>query len=100
MLILNVLLLLAGLAAIAFTARADRLQVFLCLGVVWLSIFFKLGSLPLLQPDEGRNAEVAREMMDSGAWLSPSYNGVAYLDKPAFYFKAVALSFAWFGLSE
>jgi 4-amino-4-deoxy-L-arabinose transferase-like glycosyltransferase len=68
--------------------------------VVWLALFFKLGSLPLLQPDEGRNAEVAREMKESGAWLSPSYNGIAYLDKPAFYFKAVALSLAAFGNNE
>jgi hypothetical protein len=70
------------------------------LAVVWFALFFRLGSLPLLQPDEGRNAEVAREMKESGAWLSPSYNGIAYLDKPAFYFKAVALSLAAFGNNE
>ncbi len=54
----------------------------------------------MLQPDEGRNAEVAREMKESGAWLSPSYNGITYLDKPAFYFKAVALSLTAFGDNE
>ena len=53
-----------------------------------------------MQPDEGRNAEVAREMKQSGAWLVPTYNGVDYLDKPAFYFKAVALSLAAFGDNE
>ena len=68
--------------------------------MVWFALFFKLGSLPLLQPDEGRNAEVAREMKESGAWLSPSYDGIAYLDKPAFFFKAVALSLAAFGNNE
>jgi 4-amino-4-deoxy-L-arabinose transferase-like glycosyltransferase len=68
--------------------------------VVWFALFFRLGSLPLLQPDEGRNAEVAREMKESGAWLSPSYDGIAYLDKPAFFFKAVALSLAAFGNNE
>ena len=68
--------------------------------MVWFALFFRLGTLPLLQPDEGRNAEVAREMKESGAWLSPSYNGITYLDKPAFYFKAVALSLAAFGDNE
>ncbi len=68
--------------------------------VVWVALFFRLGFLPLINPDEGRNAEVAREMKESGAWLSPSYNGIAYLDKPAFYFKAVALSLAAFGDNE
>ena len=74
--------------------------VLFALAVVWLALFFRLGALPLLQPDEGRNAEVAREMKESGAWLSPSYNGIAYLDKPAFYFKAVALSLTAFGDNE
>jgi 4-amino-4-deoxy-L-arabinose transferase-like glycosyltransferase len=68
--------------------------------VAWVAICFRLGALPLEQPDEGRNAEVAREMKVSGAWLAPTYNGIAYLDKPAFYFKAVALSLAMFGDSE
>jgi 4-amino-4-deoxy-L-arabinose transferase-like glycosyltransferase len=54
----------------------------------------------LLAPDEGRNAEVGREMQASGAWLVPTYNGVDYLDKPAFYFKTVALSLALFGKNE
>jgi 4-amino-4-deoxy-L-arabinose transferase-like glycosyltransferase len=53
-----------------------------------------------MQPDEGRNAEVAREMKESGAWLVPTYNGLPYLDKPSFYFKTVALSFALFGETE
>jgi hypothetical protein len=70
------------------------------LAVVWFALFFQLGKLPLLQPDEGRNAEVAREMKESGAWLSPTYDGITYLDKPAFYFKAVALSLEVFGNNE
>ena len=74
--------------------------VLFALAVVWLALFFRLGNLPLLQPDEGRNAEVAREMKESGSWLSPSYNGITYLDKPAFYFKTVALSLAAFGDNE
>ena len=77
-----------------------RIALLFALAAIWFSLFFQLGNLPLLQPDEGRNAEVAREMKLSGAWLSPSYNDLAYLDKPAFYFKAVALSLAAFGDNE
>lgn len=33
-------------------------------------------------------------------WLVPTYDGLTYLDKPAFYFKTVALSFSLFGESE
>jgi 4-amino-4-deoxy-L-arabinose transferase-like glycosyltransferase len=68
--------------------------------IVFSTLCLRLGYLPLLAPDEGRNAEVAREMAASGAWLVPTYNGVPYLDKPAFYFKAVALSLEAFGDNE
>lgn len=68
--------------------------------VVFAAICFRLGHLPLLAPDEGRNAEVGREMKESGAWLVPTYDGVDYLDKPAFYFKTVAVSLAIFGQNE
>ena len=62
--------------------------------------FGRLGELPLIDPDEGRNAEVAREMAESGAWVVPTFNAIPYLDKPALYFRAVALSFGAFGRSE
>ncbi len=80
--------------------RSQGAGVVLVLAVIWFALFFELGKLPLIQPDEGRNAEVAREMNGSGAWLSPSYDGITYLDKPAFYFKAVALSLTAFGDNE
>jgi len=63
-------------------------------------LFARLGELPLIDPDEGRNAEVAREMAESGAWVVPVYNAIPYLDKPALYFRVVALSFGAFGRSE
>jgi hypothetical protein len=79
--------------------RVARL-VALVIVVAWTCIFFRLGGLPLLQPDEGRNAEVAREMLASDSWLVPTYNGLAYLDKPAFYFRLVAESLRTFGNTE
>jgi hypothetical protein len=62
--------------------------------------FAGLGRLPLLEPDEGRNAEVAREMLVSGDWITPHYNTFAYLDKPAVFFWLVAGSFKIAGISE
>ena len=63
-------------------------------------LFSGLGSVALMQPDEGRNAEVAREMAISGSWLVPTLEGHPYLDKPAAYFAAVALSLRVFGVNE
>ncbi len=62
--------------------------------------FVGLGRLPLLEPDEGRNAEVAREMLVSGNWLTPHYDTFTYLDKPAVFFWMVAAAFRMGGVSE
>lgn len=69
---------------------------------VWLIFFLLPGAttMPLLEPDEGRNAEVAREMLRGGDWITPHYNGYPYLDKPAPFFWLVAASFKTFGVSE
>jgi len=63
-------------------------------------LFFRLGSVPLMQPDEGRNSEVAREMAVGSSWLVPTLEGLPYLDKPALYFAMVAASLSVFGVNE
>ena len=54
-------------------------------------------TLPLLDPDEGRNAEVGREMAVSGDVLVPHLAGMPYLDKPPAFFWLIALSVRRFG---
>ena len=61
---------------------------------------FRLGSYPLANPDEGRNAEIAREMVASGDWVTPRLDGVNYFEKPPLVYWAVAGSFALFGSNE
>jgi len=68
--------------------------------VAAILFFAGLGRLPLLDPDEGRNAEVARAMLATGDWITPHYNSLAYLDKPAVFFWLVAGSFRLLGISE
>ncbi len=79
--------------------RIDRLYPAVAVLTLFL-LFFRLGSLPLLNPDEGRNAGIALEMSQSGEWLVPTYLGAAYLDKPAVFFDSVAASFLVFGPTE
>lgn len=79
---------------------SNRALAWLAVAIVFVTLCFRLGYLPLLEPDEERNAEVAREMKDSGSWLVPTFDGLDCLDKPAFYFKTVSLSLAAIGNNE
>ncbi|HEY6193457.1 MAG TPA: hypothetical protein VI504_00300, partial [Candidatus Eisenbacteria bacterium] len=71
---------------------------------VWLVLAASLaGSLaiasafPLVDPDEGRNAQVASEMAAHGDVVVPHLAGVPYLDKPPALFALAALSIRAFG---
>lgn len=68
--------------------------------VLVLSWFGSLGYRALTSPDEGRYAEIAREMSLSGDWVTPRYNGVKYFEKPVLLYWATATAFALFGESE
>lgn len=52
---------------------------------------------PLVDPDEGRNAEIAREMTVDGDLVVPHLAGMPYLDKPPAFFWAAALAIRAFG---
>jgi 4-amino-4-deoxy-L-arabinose transferase-like glycosyltransferase len=63
-------------------------------------LFFKLGDPALFEPDEGRNAEVAREILLLKDWVTPHYDFIPRLDKPVFFYWLIALSYKVFGVSE
>ncbi|TAM50279.1 MAG: glycosyltransferase family 39 protein [Paraburkholderia sp.] len=67
----------------------------LALALVW---FVPLGWRHLVPSDEGRYAEMAREMFVTGDWITPRYNGYKYFEKPPLQTWMNALTFAWFGI--
>ncbi|HEY1234245.1 MAG TPA: glycosyltransferase family 39 protein [Candidatus Binatia bacterium] len=64
------------------------------------ALFLKLGAPALFEPDEGRNAEKAREILLLDDWITPHENFLVVLDKPIFYYWLVAASYETFGVSE
>lgn len=65
-----------------------------------LGWFVFLSSYALWDPDEGRYAEIPREMLASGDWITPRLNGIKYFEKPPLQYWATAVAFEVFGESE
>ena len=59
-----------------------------------------LGVRTLVPPDEGRYAEIGREMFVSGDWITTRLNGIKYFEKPPLQAWMNALTFTLFGLGE
>ncbi len=57
-------------------------------------------SFYLFEPDEGRYAEIPREMLRHGEWIVPSLQGEPYLDKPPLLYWLVMLSYSIFGVHD
>jgi len=85
--------------AIDFQGRERWLYVGLAalLVVVWLAT---LANRPLFNPDEGRYAEIPREMLSGGDWVIPHLNGLDYIEKPPLQYWATASMYRLFGVSE
>jgi 4-amino-4-deoxy-L-arabinose transferase-like glycosyltransferase len=73
-----------GIAVVSFT-------------VFWFAL---LAQRPLFDPDEGRYAEIPREMLSGGDWVIPHLNGLIYLEKPPLQYWLTALAFRALGPSE
>jgi len=68
--------------------------------VVVFLFFFLLGGRGLNEPDEGRYAEIGREMVETGDWLVPTIWYVPHLDKPPMAYWLAGAGIAAFGLNE
>jgi 4-amino-4-deoxy-L-arabinose transferase-like glycosyltransferase len=75
----------------------DLLILILVLGIPF---FQYLGALPLIDPDEGRYAEIPREMLERGDLITPTLNYVKYFEKPPLLYWINAASMKIFGLNE
>lgn len=71
------------------------LLVIFCL--IW---FYMLGARALVPTDEGRYAEMGREMAATGDWITTRLNGIKYFEKPPLQAWMNALTFRVFGLGE
>jgi 4-amino-4-deoxy-L-arabinose transferase-like glycosyltransferase len=62
--------------------------------------FFRLGSVRLFDVDEAVFAQAAKEMIETGDWITPTYNGENRFDKPIFFYWMLTASYGVFGINE
>ncbi len=77
-----------------------RAHPFILLILCAVLFFYGLGNLGLTDRDEGSNAEAAREMLQSGDWMTPALNGAPRFAKPAMISWLISGTYRLFGVSE
>lgn len=84
-------------APIAALSRRSWFALVVVLALVW---FANLDVRALQHPDEGRYAEIAREMVATGDWVTPRLDGLKYFEKPPLQYWLTAASFEAFEVDE
>ncbi|HEX7339521.1 MAG TPA: glycosyltransferase family 39 protein [Rhodanobacteraceae bacterium] len=79
-------------------AACRRALPLICLALLAAVWFVGLGYRPLFGHDEGRYAEIAREMVVSGNWVTPRLNGLRYFEKPPLQYWVTATAYEVFGI--
>lgn len=78
-----------------------RLLAACALGLIAIVYSADLGTPALLdEPNDAQYAEVAREMVERGDWLSPHLNDVIFLNKPPLLYWLIASAYTLFGIDE
>jgi len=89
-----------GSAQVPASRRTMRAAGIALVALFLLLWFGGLDHRKLVEPDEGRYAEVAREMMDSGDFITPRLNGFKHFTKPPLQYWMSAIAFRLFGPNE
>ena len=74
--------------------------VILIAATLYVSYFSHLGALGFVGPDEPRYAWIARDMAETGDWVTPRLYGKPWFEKPPLFYWGAAISFKLFGVSE
>jgi 4-amino-4-deoxy-L-arabinose transferase-like glycosyltransferase len=67
---------------------------------LYVCYFSHLGAIGFVGPDEPRYAWIARDMMETGDWVTPRLYGKPWFEKPPLLYWGAGLCFKWFGVSE
>jgi 4-amino-4-deoxy-L-arabinose transferase-like glycosyltransferase len=72
----------------------------LILATLYVCYFSHLGAIGFVGPDEPRYAWIARDMTETGDWVTPRLYGKPWFEKPPLFYWGAAVCFKVFGVSE
>ncbi len=72
----------------------------LILATLYVCYFSHLGAIGFVGPDEPRYAWIARDMAETGDWVTPRLYGKPWFEKPPLFYWGAAVCFKAFGVSE
>src|SRR6187399_3419538 len=78
----------------------SRAALILAVLAICAPLFAPLGSPGLVNPDEGRYAEIGREMAATGDWVVPRLHGIPHWAKPPLAYWAIGASMKVLGPTE
>lgn len=70
------------------------------LAIGWVVLLWHVGSIGLIDETEPLFVEAARQMMQTGDWVTPSFDGEPRFDKPPLIYWLMVAAFKVFGVSE
>jgi len=77
-----------------------RTDVLLLAGFCTFLFFYGISQFGLIGADEPRYAQVSREMLERGDWITPTLGGRAWLEKPPLYYWQTMLVYSAIGVSD
>lgn len=72
----------------------------LLVGLAFLTFFVGLGRPAITDSNEAFYAQAGREMIETGDWITPRYNGEYRFEKPVLFYWLVALAYLPAGAGE
>jgi len=81
-------------------ARATQWLLMLALSAMACVLYVARLDHPLLEPEEGRYAEIPRQMLAEGHFITPTLHGEDYWQKPPLLYWLVMLSYQIFGVHD
>ena len=84
----------------AATSRRAVLRACAVAFLLFVVLFWRLGSPTFWDPDEAHYAESSRELIRTGDWLAPHYNEQPFFDKPILFHWLQGTTMTLFGPTE